>query len=275
MLIVAAFTDGDIDNLSIGRNAVFYDNEGLDWDATIIKVLENPISIRQAFWSPYRKVAKLISKQVEKIASSQNEKVDKASGSKIETAGTKTEAELSKAITPVGVSEEKKAAAPVEAVPSKVEEPSSKPAPFDIAKFAGIFAAIGLAFGAIGSALASLIGGFLALPIWKVPIAFTGLILAISGPSMILAWLKLRKRNLAPLLDANGWAINAKATINIPFGATLTRLAKLPANSKLNLKDPFTKKRSPLIPVFIFLIIAIIAFVLWYYGFLAQWGIVF
>ena len=40
---------------------------------------------------------------------------------------------------------------------------------------------------------------------------------------MIIAWLKLRKRNLGPILDANGWAVNAKAKINMPFGGSLTR----------------------------------------------------
>ena len=56
-----SLTDGDFDNISVGRNAIFYDRNGLDWDATIIKIIDNPISIRQAFWSPYRKVSKFIS----------------------------------------------------------------------------------------------------------------------------------------------------------------------------------------------------------------------
>jgi len=28
---------------------------------------------------------------------------------------------------------------------------------------------------------------------------------------MIIAWLKMRQRNLGPILDANGWAVNSKA----------------------------------------------------------------
>ena len=48
LTIAAAFTDGDADNLMVGRNGVFYDRQGRDWDATITKVIENPISIRQA-----------------------------------------------------------------------------------------------------------------------------------------------------------------------------------------------------------------------------------
>lgn len=255
MTIVAALTDGDVDNLVVGRNAVFYDKKGLDWDATIIKIIDNPISIRQAFWSPYRKTARFISKQVEKVASSKDQEVQGAAAAGVEKAGAKISA---------GISE-----------PAKVTPEQTKPAPFDIAKFAGIFAAIGMAIGAIGTILASIVGGFLGLTWWKMPIAFLGLMLAISGPSMIIAWLKLRKRNLAPVLDANGWAINAKATINIPFGSTLTHLATLPKNSKQNFRDPFSKKKNLWIPIIIILLVLLAAiYMLWHYGFLEQWGII-
>ncbi len=48
--IAAAITAGDSDNLLVGRNGVFYDRRGHDWDATIVRIIEQPISIRQAFW---------------------------------------------------------------------------------------------------------------------------------------------------------------------------------------------------------------------------------
>jgi len=261
MTIVAALTDGDVDNLVVGRNAIFYDKKDLDWDATIIKIIDNPISIRQAFWSPYRKTSRFISKQVEKVASSKEQEVHGSAASGVEKASAKVNTGLTESTRTSSV--------------TTITTEQQKPTPFDIAKFAGIFAAIGLAFGAIGSVLTAIVGGFLSLTWWKMPLAFLGLMLAISGPSMIIAWLKLRKRNLAPVLDANGWAINAKATINIAFGTTLTHLASLPKNSKQNFSDPFTKKRNPWIPIIIILIILITAaFLLWYYGFLADWGII-
>jgi hypothetical protein len=43
-----------------GRNGIFYDRKGLDWDATITKIVDNPISIGQAFWSPYKKLLRWI-----------------------------------------------------------------------------------------------------------------------------------------------------------------------------------------------------------------------
>jgi len=241
MKIVAALTNGDIDNLVVGRNALFYDRKGLDWDATVIKIVDNPISIRQAFFSPYRKVSRFVEAQVNKVASAEDEKVHKDV-----TGG-------------------------IEKIPLRNEEakaPKAPAPPFDVGKFVGIFAAIGLALGAIGSALASVVGGFIGLVWWKMPFAIFGLLLLVSGPSMIIAYLKLRKRNLAPILDANGWAINARVNLNIPFGNSLTLLAELPKGAKINLNDPFTKKKKPLLPIiFMLSILAGIAlFCLWKFG---------
>ena len=50
---------------------------------------------------------------------------------------------------------------------------------------------------------------------------------------MAIAWLKLRKRNLGPILDANGWAVNAKARMNVPFGGALDGRGGAAAGSHL------------------------------------------
>jgi hypothetical protein len=220
--IAAAFTAGDSDQLMVGRNGVFYDRQGRDWNATISKIVEHPISLRQAFWSPYKRLARFIGEQLQKIAANKA----KASDDKLTAAAV----DSGKKVGTV-------AAAPA--------TPAPPPAPFDVAKFAGIFAAIGLALGAIGSALAAVLSGFFSLVWWQWPIAIAGLVLAISGPAVILAWFKLRSRNLGPILDANGWAINARAKINIPFGTSLTQLAELPHNAERALTDPYAEKKKP------------------------------
>lgn len=68
--------------------------------------------------------------------------------------------------------------------------------------------------------------------------ALIGLILAISGPSMLIAWLKLRERSLGPILDASGWAINGRMKINLPLGNSLSQTAKVPLNAKRTMHDP-------------------------------------
>ena len=215
MTIVAVMTDGDIDNLMVGKNAIFYDRDGVDWDATVVKIIDNPISIRQAFWSPYRKFANWVTDLINKSAAEKD----------------------SKSFDNMTASVSEKAAA----VPAEGAAPQQAQ-PFDIAKFAGIFAAIGMALGFIGSFCVSVVSGFAQLTWWQVILVFIGIILLISGPSMVMAWLKLRKRNLAPLLNANGWAVNAQAFVNITFGATLTKMAQFP---KVTLADPFADKGMP------------------------------
>lgn len=220
--IAAALTAGDSDQLMVGRNGVFYDRQGLDWDATIVKIIDHPISLRQAFWSPYKRLVKILGEQLQKLAASKSN----ANEARFVQAA---DAAVKPGLSPAGTGK---------AVPA-----AAAPQPFDVAKFAGIFAAIGMAVGAIGTALASVIMGILALKWWQVPIALLGLILAISAPAVALAWFKLRTRNLGPLLDANGWAINARAHINIPFGTSLTQLAQLPQNAERALTDPYADKK--------------------------------
>ncbi len=239
MNIAVALTDGNAENLMVGRNGVFYDRRGRDWDATIVKIIEHPISMHEAFWSPYKRVARMVAEQLGKMAAAKDKQVTGSPATIV-------------ADTP------KKADAAKPAAPAQ---------PFDVGKFAGIFAAIGLAIGAIGTALASIITGVLTLKWWQIPMTFAGLMLFISGPSMIIAYLKLRKRNLAPILDANGWAINARAIINIPFGCTLTSLAHLPDGAQCSLQDPFAEKQRPWKAYVIALgVIILLGLVIWQTG---------
>lgn len=83
---------------------------------------------------------------------------------------------------------------------------------------------------------------------------------------MLIAWLKLRQRNIGPILDANGWSVNAMAKINIPFGAALTQVATLPRGSKRELRDPFAEKKRPW-KTYLFLLGLLALAALWYLGY--------
>jgi hypothetical protein len=132
-----------------------------------------------------------------------------------------------------------------------------EPVPFDIGKFVGIFAAVGLALGAIGGVLVAVLTGFFKLNYWQMPLALLGVMLAISAPSMLLAFLKLRRRDLAPLLDANGWAINSKIKINTRFGNHLTQVAKLPKGAVINFQDPYSGKKIHWAWLWIFILVVV------------------
>jgi hypothetical protein len=213
MKIAASFTQGDSDFLTVGRNGVFYDRQGRDWDATIVKIIDNPISIRQAFFAPYKKFLRLVEEQVAKFAAAKEQE----SAARLSAAASGTVAQATGTARPV---------ARAEAV--------------DIGKMVGIIAAIGVGAGALGTLFGGLVSGFLGLqPWWAKLVAVAGVVLVISGPSVVIAWLKLRQRTLGPVLDANGWAVNGRVKVNLPLGYALTARALLPPGSTRSLKDPY------------------------------------
>jgi hypothetical protein len=245
--IAAALTNGDADNVFVGRNGIFYDRAGNDWDATVSRVISNPISVREAFWSPYKKLVKAIEDTVTKRAQA----ADAAATAKMEDAG--------KAVAHTDVNAHVAGAAAAGAPPAPVA------APLPAKKIdLGTIAAIGVAIGGIGTLVGALLGSMFGLGKW-LPLGLIALLLMISGPSMLLAWLKLRRRNLGPILDANGWAINSRARINVSFGAAMTELATIPPGSKRSMSDPFADK-SPPWRLYIFLIVLLILAGTWYVG---------
>ena len=231
--IAACFTQGDSDYLFVGRHGVFYDRQGRDWDAVVTGIVDNPISIRQAFFAPYKKFIRFIEEQIAKRAAAADAE---ASGKLVSTAEQAANADRVK----------------------------SEPKKIDI----GTVAALGVAVGGITAAFGTIMGAFFGLGAWM-PIGLLAIMLGISGPSMVIAWLKLRQRTLGPLLEGNGWAVNGRVKINIPFGTALTDLAMLPTGATRSLEDPYedkaaAKQRRRLASLVVLLLIAAAAiFIRW------------
>ena len=231
--IAACFTQGDSDFLFVGRHGVFYDRQGRDWDAVVTSIVDNPISIKQAFWSPYKKFIRMIEEQIAKRAAA----ADAASSGKLANVATTT----------------------ANADKAKPTDPDKK---IDV----GAVAALGVAFGFLTTAFGYFLGFFRGMASWQVPLIFLAVMLLISLPSMIIAWLKLRQRTLGPILDANGWAINGRVKINIPFGTALTSVAILPPGSKRSLDDPYEDKEAikhKRQSIFLLVVAVLIAAALW------------
>ncbi len=202
MNIVAAMTAGSDAFLREGRNGVYVDNKGEDWDATLVKIVRNPISIKQAVWAPYLRASQMVGEQIAKFAGNTAKKVESA-------------------------------------VTAQAKAPA---APFDISKSVGLFAAVGIALGAIGTAVGSIAGMLMALHWWQFPLLIVAAFACISGPAAFLAWLKLRKRTLGPVLEASGWAVNGQLPVNLVLGSALTSEAALPRNATRTRHDPLRQK---------------------------------
>ena len=132
-------TAGDADMLIEGRNGGFIDSHGYDWDATAIKKISNPISLKEAVWDPYKRFARMIGEQINKFASNKDSSLMTSASQQLDEATA------------------------VPATPAPFQQ-------FDIAKNVSIFVAIGLALGAIGTAIASLASALFSLQWWQFPL---------------------------------------------------------------------------------------------------------
>ncbi|MBQ5935886.1 MAG: hypothetical protein IJL68_07795 [Bacteroidales bacterium] len=210
MNIAAVLTAGDVDGLRPGKNAVFYDRDGNDWSAVVTSIVENPLSLRQAFWAPYKKAGRWISEKIGKSAEAKANKGESTLGSITEGATT---------------------------APAAGAQAATKAAPFDVGKIAGITIAV----AAVAGVLTAIVATLKSLTWWQWIILIIGLMLIISLPSVFIAWRKLRRRDLGPVLNANGWAINAKSLVSVKFGKGLTQLAEFP---KLTAVDPAARRKA-------------------------------
>jgi hypothetical protein len=195
--VCAVVTAGRTIPLYVGRNGIFYDRDGNAWDATITKVVLAQVSLCEAFWAPWRKIGEMIGEQVKKF---------------VGDAQTKSVGGVTKAIDGVGANAAKPAA--------------SAPAPDQSANGAALassIAALGIGIGMVGAAFAGIVGLVAGLPWWKTAIGVLLVIAAVSLPSVVLAWFKLRRRDLGAVLNACGWAVNRPLRFSQKLAHRFTR----------------------------------------------------
>jgi len=181
--VCAVVTAGGTLDLYTGRNGIFVDRDGRDWDATVTKVVEAQISLKEAFWAPWKKIFSTVGDQVKKFI------------------GAKGEAAAA------GVTE-------------KVVAPPTKP---DGAAIASSIAALSVGIGMAGAALAGLIGMVAGLPLKDVALGLLTMVLIVSVPSVVLTWFNLRQRDLGAILNAGGWAVNRPMRFSLRLARTFTR----------------------------------------------------
>ena len=194
--ICAVITAGRTIPLYVGRNGLFYDRDGNAWDATITKVVAAQVSLREAFWAPWRKIGEMIGEQVKKFVGDSQ---------------TKSVGGVTKAVDGVGSGAATKA--------------EGKPADSSAngAALASSVAALGIGIGMVGAAFAGIVGLVAGVPWWKTAIGVLLIIAAVSLPSVILAWFKLRRRDLGAVLNACGWAVNRPLRFSQKLARQFTR----------------------------------------------------
>ncbi|WP_257461444.1 kinesin [Archangium lipolyticum] len=202
-------TRGRSAHLLVGKRGVFYDVEGREFDAVVTQVIHQPVSLWEAMTRPFERIGRFISTKIEGMA----------------TAGEKSlDAQLEKGFTP----------APVPPAPGAPAAPAPA-AP--VAGPAGFIAALGITFAAVGSSLAFIVTQVKSLTLFDVLSAAIIVVALVMVPSGLLGWLKLRKRNLALLLEGSGWALNDRLMVTRDLAALITRRPRLPKNATVDRTD--------------------------------------
>ncbi len=166
--------------LGVGKRGVLFDLDGKEWDATVVKVLQNPVSLTEAILAPFKKITSLLSGAVDKISSGTEQELEK---------------KLNKVTT--GIQQD------VSGTSKPVKKVSSTTARDVMLTGSVTFAALGSSFAYISSTFAN-------LDPKKAMAAFAIGMLVILFPIIIISSIKLYRRNLSSILEASEWAINAR-----------------------------------------------------------------
>jgi len=196
--IVAPVTSGNADGLYVGKRGIFYTVDGREWDAEVVDIVVNPISVSESVKAPFQKFADFVRKQTEKMTKSSEEKL-------VSTASSASASGTARDLMLGG----------------------------------------GLAIAALGSSFAYITKALSEVKPVQVLIALLGLAMIILLPSILSGFVKIRKRDMSGLLEASGWAVNARMRINRTMGRLFTHTPQLPKDAHKERRDAvgeFVKK---------------------------------
>ncbi|HVG62976.1 MAG TPA: kinesin, partial [Hyalangium sp.] len=216
--VAVPVTRGRSTELEVGKRGIFHDVDGKEHDAVVTQVIRNPVSLWEAMTMPFQRIGAFISSKVEGFASSG----DKAFQEKLEKGYASTTAVATTALT-----------APPPAPAAGAPAPASSQA----GGIAGLVAAGGIAFAAVGSSLAFIVSQAKALTLVDVISAAIIITTVVMLPAGLFGWLKLRRRNLALLLEGSGWALNDRLILTGELAALVTRKPQLPKGARIDRTD--------------------------------------
>jgi hypothetical protein len=218
--IVSPVTAGEKGRLREGKRGVFYDLDDKEWDAEIVEIVENPISVKEAMFAPFRRAAKFVGDKVEAW-------IDSAADAQQASLASKTES----AVAETHANAEAAAAAATTPRPAGAAAAAPKPEGLNINT---LILGGGMALAGLGAVLASIFGMLTSLKGWA---AILGIVVVVMAISALRAWIKLRRRDLSVLLEANGWAVNAHTNVTARVARVFAFTPDLPKDRTLDPTD--------------------------------------
>lgn len=247
MKLAVAVTSRNIHNFFVGKYGIFFAADGSLWDARIIDVVQQPVSISEALRMPFYKFGEFIANLADRFFSTKSQDAQKQLEVNLNSAATT-------ATTAPG------------ALPAAQAAKAQTPAVSGSMMLMGS----GIGIAALGSSIAFIVKQLAHVSIWNVLAVLLGIILIFGGPVVVVSLVKLYRRNLSRFLEANGVAVNRPMRLSRRMGTIFTYAPKLPKATllKRDLVNYFSHPISNW-PLRILLILLLAALCAWggYWGF--------
>jgi hypothetical protein len=217
--VAVPVTWGTSKGLFAGKRGVFRYRDGVEYDAVVVHMHLQPVSLWEAIVQPFSKIGKFFTSRIEKLSASMD-------------------GDFEKHVT---------AQATSVTAPPVIPAPAPKPGQPQAAagNMGTMLMGGGVAFAAIGSSLAFVLNQVSSIPLTSLLFGLFVVCMLLAIPTSLLAFLKLRRRNLAMVLEASGWALNDRLKLTSRLGRLFTRRSPRPKGSRIS----FTDELSHLIPL--------------------------
>jgi len=199
--VAVPVTAGGKGNLTMGKRGIFHDIAANELDAEIVQIIENPISLPEAMACPFRRLGRLITGKIEALTTQAEKKLDATASA---------------------------------ALSGQIVRPAAQQQATPQSRLAagGMLMGAGVALAAMGSAVAY-IAKTLSEASWlAVVIAVGAALLLVALPTSVVAFLKLRRRDLSAILEGAGWAINAPLRLTRKQANYFTQRPALPKGAR-------------------------------------------
>ena len=200
--VAVPVTSGGKGNLCISKRGVFYDTAGREYDAEVVHIIENPISFSEALLSPFQRLGRLLTGKIESITAKAEQKLDTRASAAVSHLGS--------------------------------EPSASRAAPKQTSGIVngGLAMGAAVALAALGSAAAYITKTLAETSLSAIVFSILAALLLVLIPITIVAFLKLRKRNISAILEGSGWAINAQMRLTYRQARFFTERPRYPKGAK-------------------------------------------
>ena len=213
--VAVPVTSGGKGNLCLGKRGAFCDLKDNIYDAKVVHIIENPISYREALVSPFQRIGRLLTGKIESITTDAEKKLDKQV-----------------------------------ALPTAAAKPAATQNPGMLS--GGMLVGGGVALAALSSALAYITATLADVEPIRIIAGILGAVLLVLLPISIVAFLKLRRRDLSAILEGSGWGVNSRMRLTSKQSRFFTERPKYPPGAK------GIRRLGPRLAIIIVLVIAVL-----------------